>query len=227
MHLSPDQTIKSCNIRIEQPFDYSKNYYGNICQNKFFQEEFVPRHTDVIIGKGIKAFSHVGNKMLRDIIASRQQEYDNMETKKERSDILSSIVAGIRANGFFLKKDTQTSLWFEADEVLARDKISQSFRRSKNENHRAQTKYYSIRETILSKPLNSCDRVSSISSIDLAKTLLSCVSMQNVEDSDPYEPIPISEAFNLTSDNIPKPVSSNAPHGKHNTYEVIPYRCTS
>jgi len=238
MHLSPDQTINSSyNIYSEQPFDYSNScFVNNHDIKKFFHEGFVPRQTDVIIGKGMKAFSHFGNEKLRDTIASRLQEYENMTTKKERSDAISSIVAETKLNGFFLKKDINTGLWFEADEVLARDKISQTFRKLKSENRDESSQALlscnsSRRMSSLNRPQSIAisDRMSSINSVDLAKKLRSCVPVYNFEeDSSPYEPIGISEPFAfIPSEAISMSICYDKLDRKHNRYEPIPYRYTS
>jgi len=90
---------------------------------------FAPRDSDVIVGKGMNCYNHVGNKMLRNIVASRLRDYATTTCKKEKSNIVSSIVGNVRKNGgSFIKKDHDTGLWFDANNFLARDKISQTFR---------------------------------------------------------------------------------------------------
>merc|ERR1711933_375441 len=235
---SPDETMSNGHgIHSQQVCDYSKSYFPNSDnQQRFFPEGFVPRHTDVIIGKGMRAFSHVGNERLRDIIASRLQEYENMRSKKERSDVISSIVAETRVHGSFIKKDANTGLWFEADEVLARDKISQAFRNLKNKGHhrlaQAIVSCSSTSQTSsLERPQSMAisDRMSSINSVDLAKNLRSCVPIYNSgEDSNPYEPICFSEAFDMEPlEATSMFVCYNNFDQKYEQYEPFPYRYTS
>merc|ERR1711933_184205 len=237
---SPDETMSNgYNIHSQQVCDYSKSYFPHgHNQQRFFPEGFVPRYTDVIIGKGMRAFSHVGNERLRDIIASRLQEYENMRSKKERSDVISSIVAETRAHGSFIKKDANTGLWFEADEVLARDKISQAFRNLKNKSrHRSAQPALccssTSRQSSVSRPQNLAisDRMSSINSIDLATNLRSCVPLHSFEvGSNPFEPICISPfdtkpleatSMSMCYDNVDQKCKSYGP------YEPKPYRHTS
>lgn len=97
---------------------------------KFFPDGFMPRTTDVIISKGTKFFNHIGNIRFRKIIASRYDDYySDTVSRQKKSRILSSIVDQIRTNGgIFIKYDPGHELWFEVDDALARDKISQAFR---------------------------------------------------------------------------------------------------
>jgi len=98
----------------------------------FFHKDFVPRETDVIIGKGMNTYNHPGNLMLRRIVALRMNEYASVSSRKEKSAVLTSIVEEINANGSFIKKDTETGLWFAADDILSRDKTSQAIRNMLN-----------------------------------------------------------------------------------------------
>jgi len=93
---------------------------------------FEPRSIDVIVGKGMNCYNHIGNKMLRNtIVASRLVEYARTTSKKEKSDVVSSILELVRKNGgSFVKKDYDTGLWYDAEPFLARDKISQTIRNS-------------------------------------------------------------------------------------------------
>jgi len=109
---------------------------------------FAPRDSDVIVGKGMNCYNHFGNKMLRNIVASRLRDYAMTTCKKEKSNIVSSIIGQVRKNGgAFIKKDHDTGLWFDADNFLARDKISQTFRnilyqeRKKNRKRREKFEY--------------------------------------------------------------------------------------
>jgi len=91
---------------------------------------FEPRSIDVIVGKGMNCYNHVGNKMLRNtIVASRLIEYAATTSKKEKSLVVTSILELVRQNGgAFVKKDYETGLWYDAEPFLARDKISQTIR---------------------------------------------------------------------------------------------------
>merc|ERR1712151_99913 len=106
----------------------------------FYPTNFLPSETDVIVGKGMKCYHHAGNKMLRRIIASRMHEYAAAACKKEKSNVLSSIVQQVRTNGAFVKRDVETGLWFVADDFLARDKVSKAIRSCLNNTSKIESK---------------------------------------------------------------------------------------
>jgi len=109
-------------------------------EKNYFAQNFAPRETHVIIGKGMKCYHHAGNIMMRDIIASRIHEYAAKTSKRDKSIMLTSILEQIRANGAFVKKDVKTGLWFDACDVLARDKISQAIRKMLSTNKKSKSK---------------------------------------------------------------------------------------
>jgi len=106
---------------------------------KCYPLNFVPRDTDVIVGKGINCYNHAGNKMLRRLVAANLIVYAETSWKKEKSKILSNIVDHIRVKGSFIKKDRARGQYFDADDFLARDKISQAFRNAINQKKRSKS----------------------------------------------------------------------------------------
>merc|ERR1711933_608187 len=50
---------------------------------------------------------------------------------------MGNVVEQIRMNGSFIKKDPSTGLFFDADDFMIRDKISQAFRNSLNQKKRS------------------------------------------------------------------------------------------
>jgi len=109
-------------------------------EKDFLAINFVPDETHVIIGKGMKYYHHDGNINMRSIITSMIHEYANAKSKKERSNVLTSILDQIRINGNFVKKDDKTGLWFIVDDVLARDKIYQTIRKMLRNNKTSKSK---------------------------------------------------------------------------------------
>jgi len=98
-------------------------------KHTFLPEDFTPGENDIIIGKGMRCYNHRGNIMFRCIIKTRLKEYAYASSKRVKSELISSIVSHIKSNGAFVKKDPDTSLWYEADDFLARDKTSQAIRK--------------------------------------------------------------------------------------------------
>lgn len=115
----------------------TSNTNANMDNNELFRSQqflptsFKPGKADVLLGRGKKCSNHEGNKQLRSIVASRLEQYSLASTKSEKSQILSAVVTQIRSgevNGKFIKQDAETKLWFDVGDVLAKEKISQTFR---------------------------------------------------------------------------------------------------
>lgn len=100
-------------------------------KRNYYSLDFEPSNTDVIVGKGLNCFGHSGNEKLRQIVDSRLLDYAAASRKKEKSDVLTSIVDKFRrSGGAFVQKDPVTGLWYDANDSLARDKVSRIFRRA-------------------------------------------------------------------------------------------------
>lgn len=89
--------------------------------------DFTPGDHDVVIGKGKKFYFHAGNQWLRTVVAERITEYSQAMTKADKSNIISSVVDYVRANGQFVKIDNNGT-WVFAEPLLCREKCSQTFR---------------------------------------------------------------------------------------------------
>jgi len=95
------------------------------------QEKNLPKDTDVIIGNGGRVMKHPGNKYFKNIINSKVQEYACFSLRREKTNMIRSIVHQIHENGgTFIRKNPASGSWFEVDDVIAREKISQAFRNS-------------------------------------------------------------------------------------------------
>jgi len=104
--------------------------------------DFVPGDNDIIIGRGKKCYSHVGNRRLAQTVNSKMDEYIGAKCKLEKSQIISSIVAQIRSSGHFVKEDPNvTGLWFDVDDVIAREKIAQAFRNAPAGNYKSSSRF--------------------------------------------------------------------------------------
>jgi hypothetical protein len=90
----------------------------------------VPRPTDVLMGREWLARSHTGNTRYQSLIDEYQERYDTCETSIEKTIIASEIVIKVKEYGgrFLLRKKGETSNWSEADDWLAREKVTNAFR---------------------------------------------------------------------------------------------------
>lgn len=89
---------------------------------------FVPGNKDVVICKGKQFFNHGGNARLRKIATSMLGEYEAARSKLGKSVIISTVVARIREEGSFVKRDLSSGKWVFAEDLLCREKTSASFR---------------------------------------------------------------------------------------------------
>jgi len=108
--------------------------------NKFLPKEFEPGFDDVLIGRGKRCYEHSGNKSFFILVASRLGEYSVATSKMEKSKILASTVSEIQKkspSGGFIKKDSETGLWFQIGEFLAREKTSQAFRDALHDSYKS------------------------------------------------------------------------------------------
>lgn len=92
---------------------------------------YTPKNNDVIIGKGMKALNHSGNKLFRRVIERNLKSYAALSARKDKSNMIQSIVCQIQINGgVFIKQDPEKGSWFEVSDNIAREKTSQAFRNS-------------------------------------------------------------------------------------------------
>ncbi|CAB9524115.1 Nitrilase family, member 2 [Seminavis robusta] len=97
---------------------------------KPFPEGWVPGDKDVICGRGGKSMQkHPGNQFYRDTIEHFLPLYANAQCKLDKSLIVSSVVAVVRdaspKGGFVREENGQ---WYEASELLVRERIGASLR---------------------------------------------------------------------------------------------------
>merc|ERR1712146_572591 len=91
----------------------------------------VPGKHDVLFGKGKKMTQHSGNITCNHLIEENREEYE-LAGKFEKTDIAEGIITSIHeCGGRFLKWDKAEG-WVEVDRLVAREKISHSFRRMRN-----------------------------------------------------------------------------------------------
>lgn len=88
--------------------------------------DFAPSAYTVIIGKGKKLSSHVGNKRLRVLATSMLPRYSEANSRKEKSEVISELVETVvratspNGGGAFVK--VQEGRYWQVDESVAREK---------------------------------------------------------------------------------------------------------
>jgi hypothetical protein len=89
----------------------------------------VPRPIDVLMGRERLAQLHTGNTRYQFLIDEYQERYDKCETNIEKTMTASEIVMKVRERGgrFLIRKKGETN-WSEAEDWVAREKVTNAFR---------------------------------------------------------------------------------------------------
>jgi len=157
----------------------TKNFLLNI---------FEPGPNHVIIGRGKQSYNHQGNQKLRNIVASKLEEYSATTAKKEKSHIICSIIDQIRTSqpeGGFVKKDKDGG-YCDVGNFLSSDKISQTFRDLLRGSYKSSNAYKKNRRKNLKRQvLNSIHspytQVQSIDRFPLEQRLVPMPSNRNID----------------------------------------------
>merc|ERR1719399_835593 len=101
---------------------------------------------DVICARGKSAYNHEGNRRFRMIVASAAEKYSKVESKLQRSMIVTDIVDTIRSMGNgFVRRSTETGEWVACSEVMCREKVGQHFRNALGCQYKSSTRSKSER----------------------------------------------------------------------------------
>eukprot|EP00523_Entomoneis_sp_CCMP467_P023275 CAMPEP_0168830644 /NCGR_PEP_ID=MMETSP0727-20121128/1636_1 /TAXON_ID=265536 /ORGANISM="Amphiprora sp., Strain CCMP467" /LENGTH=361 /DNA_ID=CAMNT_0008883879 /DNA_START=66 /DNA_END=1151 /DNA_ORIENTATION=- len=90
---------------------------------------FSPGEHDVICGRGKQVYQHEGNVRFRSLVAERMNEYDEAESKAEKTMIVSQIIDHVRNSdppGGFVR--FEEGAWYEVGDFVAREKVGTQFR---------------------------------------------------------------------------------------------------
>jgi len=94
-----------------------------------------PTPQDVLSGRGGGINSHPGNKVFREWVRLRKEDYNLARNKKEKTVVATEVVRQVQQqNGRFLTKDTSVvggsggHWWVEIDEIKALAKTTQALR---------------------------------------------------------------------------------------------------
>lgn len=103
-------------------------------------KRIVPGPFDVICARGKQAYNHEGNRFFRQIIHQTTEKYDKVQSKLQRSMIVTDVVDAIRAKGNgFLRRNSKGE-WIECTDVMCREKVGQHFRNALGSRYKSSTK---------------------------------------------------------------------------------------
>jgi len=103
-------------------------------------KRIVPGPFDVICARGKQAYNHEGNRYFRQIIHQATEKYSQVESKLQRSMIVTDIVDAIRAKGNGFLRKTNKGEWVECTDVMCREKVGQHFRNALGSRYKSSTK---------------------------------------------------------------------------------------
>jgi len=128
---SPNKKIKTANSNQKSSSVYAKDIgRTTVKQKKSTNNE--PNENDVIIGGGKKGYNHIGNVRFRLLIEKMMDEYWSA-SRSGKSIILKAMVANVRRDGTFMKRDTFSGEYRDVGEFSAREMTSQAFRNAKGD----------------------------------------------------------------------------------------------
>merc|ERR1719284_352951 len=99
-----------------------------------------PGPFDVICARGKKAANHPGNIFFRSLVAKATEKYSKVESKLQRSMIVTEIVDAVREKGNGFLRQTAQGEWIECSDVMCREKVGQHFRNALGTMYKSSTK---------------------------------------------------------------------------------------
>jgi len=157
----------------------------------FQSKPLVPGPFDVICARGKQAYNHQGNRYFRQIIHHATEKYSKVESKLQRSMIVTDIVDAIRAKGNgFLRKNSKGE-WVECSDVMCREKVGQHFRNALGSRYKSSTKSKRrIKEESIPRLVNSLHKIvfSSKAVTDITERLeMDIIFIDESNDDEFYE----------------------------------------
>eukprot|EP00980_Cylindrotheca_fusiformis_P017568 scaffold5516_cov105-Cylindrotheca_fusiformis.AAC.2 len=91
----------------------------------------LPSNNDVLWGRGKQIYWHPGNRVLRELVETYEDEYNGLsrDDKTKLTHRIVSVVHGF--SGRFLKPDKESGMWMEVSDSEAREKVAHRFRRNR------------------------------------------------------------------------------------------------
>ena len=87
-----------------------------------------PQHKDILFGRGWPKMSHPGNAVFRHLIEGRLNEYNNAQSKRDKTTITWSIVCELKESSARFLREDKSGWWMEVSDEVARQKVSIGFR---------------------------------------------------------------------------------------------------
>jgi len=103
-------------------------------------KRLAPGPFDVICARGKQAYNHEGNQHFRQIINGTIEKYSTVESKLQRSMIVTDIVDAVRAKGNGFLRQTGKGEWVQCTDVMCREKVGQHFRNALGARYKSSTK---------------------------------------------------------------------------------------
>lgn len=100
----------------------------------------IPGPFDVICARGKQAYNHDGNRHFRQIIDGATEKYSKVESKLQRSMIVTDIVDAIRAHGNGFLRQNSKGEWVQCTDVMCREKVGQHFRNLLGNKYKSSTR---------------------------------------------------------------------------------------
>lgn len=87
----------------------------------------LPRHGDILLGRGLTYHQHPGNIQFRTTLTSLLDVY-GQANRAGKQELYKTIVEDTKRTSRFLKRDGDAGWWIETSDEEAREKVSSSFR---------------------------------------------------------------------------------------------------
>lgn len=124
------------------------------------QKRLVPGPFDVICARGKQAYNHQGNRFFRQIINDATEKYSKVESKLQRSMIVTDIVDAIREKGNGFLRQNNSGEWVACNDVMCREKVGQHFRNALGCRYKSSTKSKrKIKEQAVPRLVNSLNTI--------------------------------------------------------------------
>jgi len=89
---------------------------------------FAPGQFDVICARGKQTYNHDGNRYFRQMIDGATEKYSKVESKLQRSMIVTDIIDAVLAKGNRFLRQNSNGEWVDCTRVMCREKVGHYFR---------------------------------------------------------------------------------------------------
>ena len=152
-------------------------------------DNFQPRDTDILCGRGRGVWEHPGNRRFKSLIEAHAEKYSTARNKMDKGVVIASIVDSIREEGIlFVKKDAKTQSWLDIGEYQAREKTSHAMRDHISKANKKTTQQSTIKQLKPQKKQQpTVDREYQPVSVSSCHTADKCVSDASISTRDIFQ----------------------------------------